>query len=163
MGKKTARKLVVVDGANIAYAERSASGRPKVVNLIAVRDTLKERGYESIIIVDASLRHEIDDPDRLEALIRDQTVRQAPAGTDADYFVIATAEEHHARIVSNDQYAPWADQYPWLRDRRIPLMIIQGRVELYEELPEQNGRQQEGKSKKRPGRRPKPRPAAGTG
>lgn len=126
------REVIVVDGANVAYAEQSKEGKPKVSNLVAVRRALEEKGYTSVILIDASLRHQIDDPDQLEALMDDQVIRQAPAGTDADYFVLETADELDARVVSNDQFERYRDQYPWIRERRVPLMIVRGQVQLYE-------------------------------
>ena len=80
----SAEKLVVVDGSNVAHAERSHRGDPKVSNLIKVRKKLKRMGYDPLVIVDASLKHEVDDPRQLESLIVSQVVRQSPAGTDAD-------------------------------------------------------------------------------
>jgi len=126
------RGPAVVDGANIAHEEYTEGGCPKVANIVAVREKLIEEGFEPIVIVDAALRHRIDDPDELEGLIQRQEVRQAPAGTDADFFVIATAEEMDAPIISNDAYKPYRRDHPGLDDRRIPLMIINGTVELYD-------------------------------
>lgn len=126
------RRPIVVDGANIAHEECTEDGRPKAANIVAVRDKLIEEGFNPVVIVDAALRHRIDDPDGLERLIQSQEVRQAPAGTDADFFVIATAEEMDAPIVSNDAYKPYRRDHPGLDERRIPLMIIQGTVELYD-------------------------------
>ena len=135
-----AKKIAVVDGANIAYIEQSQQGDPKVSNILAVRAALEKRGYEPIIIVDASLIYEIDDKPQLEALIDDQAVHQVPAQTDADYFIIETAQEHKAIIVSNDQFEPYLKEYPWIEKQRVPLMIINGEVELYEpKLEENNG------------------------
>ena len=68
---------------------------------IAVVDG-SNRGYDPIVIVDAALHHEVDDADQLEVLIRDQTIRQAPAGTDADRFILLTADEQDAVVISND-------------------------------------------------------------
>ena len=87
------KRIAVVDGANIAYAERSEKGDSKISNLLAVRATLEQKGYETVMIVDASLLYEIDDRPQLEALIDSQAIRQAPAKTDSDYFVIEVAEE----------------------------------------------------------------------
>lgn len=126
------QEQIVVDGANVAFEERAANGKPKVSNLIAVRKALEQQGFESLIIVDASLWHEVDDPDQLDALIKQQVVRQAPAGTDADYFVLTTAQQQHAQVVSNDRYEPYREQFPWIDERRVPLMIVEGRVELYQ-------------------------------
>jgi hypothetical protein len=128
MAKKS---VAVVDGANVAYIEESKEGEPKVSNLVAVRKDLEARGYEPVIIVDASLRHQVDDPDQLEALMDDQKIHQAPAGTDADYFILQFAEQKDALVVSNDEFEQYQDQFPWIEQRRVPLMIVHGDVQLY--------------------------------
>ena len=127
------KKVVVIDGANVAYEERSAGGKPKLSNLLKVRRELEERGQEAVIIVDASLKYDIDDQEQLEKLIQSQQVRQVPAGTDADYFIIQFAHELDALIVTNDRYRDYSDQYPWIPDRRLPYMIVKGEVVLYDE------------------------------
>ena len=132
-----AKKTAVIDGANIAYAEKSKEGAPKVSNILAVRAALEKMGYEPIVIVDASLIYEIDDPQQLEALMDQQVVRQVPAQTDADYFIIETAENADAIIVSNDEYEPYKRDHPWLEERRVPVMIVNGKAELYEPKLEQ--------------------------
>lgn len=76
--------------------------------------------------------YEIDDKAQLESLIHDQVVRQVPAETDADYFIVEVAEEYNALIISNDQYEPYRKDYPWIDKRRVPLMIINGNAQLYE-------------------------------
>jgi hypothetical protein len=127
------KNVVVIDGANVAYEERSAGGKPKLSNLLKVRGEIEERGFEAVIIVDASLKYDIDDQEQLENLIQSQQVRQVPAGTDADYFIIQFAHELDAVIVTNDRYKDYAAQYPWIPDRRLPYMIVKGEVVLYDE------------------------------
>lgn len=129
MGKE---RVIVIDGANVAYAERSAAGEPKVSNLILASRTLSERGYRTITIIDASLYHEIDDPQQLDGLLDNQDIRQAPSGTDADYFVLETADRYDALVLSNDEYQRYRDDYDWIDDRRLPFMIINGKLEIYE-------------------------------
>ena len=126
------KRMVVIDGANVAYEERSAGGKPKLSNLLKVRRELEERDFEAIIIVDASLKYDIDDQEQLEQLIRSQEVRQVPAGTDADYFIIQFADQLDARVVTNDRYRDYAEQYPWVTERRMPYMIVKGEVVLYD-------------------------------
>lgn len=126
------RRPIVIDGSNVAFEEQSKGGKPKVANLIAIRDTLMKQGFDPIIIVDAALHHQIDDPKRLERMIDDGSVHQAPAGTDADFFVIKTAEQQQAPILSNDRYQPYQQDFPWIEQRRIPFMIVDGKIELYE-------------------------------
>jgi len=122
----------VVDGANVAYAEKSDEGAPKVSNVVAMGEALKGLGHGFLVIIDATLRHEVDDPEQLEALLDDRSLRQAPAGTDADYFILETAERFDAWVVSNDEFEGWDEEYPWIHDRRVPFMIIDGEVELYD-------------------------------
>ena len=127
------KRTVVIDGANVAYEERSGGGKPKLSNLLRVRRELEERGFEPVIIVDASLKYDIDDQERLETLIQSQQVRQVPAGTDADFFIIQFAHELDALMVTNDRYKDYADRYPWIPERRLPYMIVKGEVVLYDE------------------------------
>ena len=127
------REVVVIDGANVAYEEKSGGGKPKLSNLLKVRRELEERGFETVIVVDASLKYDIDDQEQLENLIRSQQVRQVPAGTDADYFIIQFADQLDAQIVTNDRYKDYAGQYPWIAERRLPYMIVKGEVVLYDE------------------------------
>lgn len=124
---------VVVDGSNVAYEEHTKNEKPRVENITVMRDELRSYGFDPIIIiVDAALHHEVDAPRQLEKLLDRQEVRQAPADTDADYFVLQTAQDLDAVVVSNDRYQPYRKQIPWIRERRIPFMIIDDAVELYE-------------------------------
>jgi hypothetical protein len=132
------KEAIIIDGANVAYEERSAGGRPKLSNLLKVRRELEERGFEALILVDASLKYDIDDQQQLETLIASQQVRQVPAGTDADFFIIQLAEQLDARIVTNDRYKDYAERFPWIPERRLPYMIVKGEVVLYEDRQDEN-------------------------
>jgi hypothetical protein len=57
-------------------------------------------------------------------------VRQAPAGTDADYFILSFARELKASIVSNDRFRDRIKQFPEARERVIRYMILNGEVVL---------------------------------
>jgi hypothetical protein len=121
-------KIVIVDGSNVAHA--SEGERAQVANLLAVRDKLSEDGLEPIIVADAALRHQIDDPERYEQLVEAGQVRQAPAGTDADYFILSFARELNASIVSNDRFRDRMKEFPEARRRVIRFMIVQDEVVL---------------------------------
>jgi hypothetical protein len=127
------KRFIVVDGANVAFESTSNGGKPRLSNILAVCKVLEDRGYEPIVIVDAALRHKIDDPEQLEALIDKKRILQAPAGTDADYFVLETAHQQHACVVSNDTYKDRLDHFPWIKERRVPVMFAAGEVQLYVE------------------------------
>jgi hypothetical protein len=125
-------KRILVDGSNVACDEVSNGGKPKVSNIVAMRKALVEEGFDPLIIVDASLKHHIDDKEQLEALIELQEVREVPASTDADYFIIEYAEDDEAQIVTNDRFKDYQRKHRGLRDRLVPYMIVEGRVRLYE-------------------------------
>lgn len=120
--------VVIVDGSNVAHS--TEGDRAQVANLLAIRDKLVDEGLEPIIVADAALRHQIDDPQRYERLIDDGQVRQAPAGTDADYFILSFARELNASIVSNDRFRDRIKEFPEARDRVIRYMIVQDEVVL---------------------------------
>jgi hypothetical protein len=126
--REQASNVVLVDGSNVAH---SVEGEPpQVANLIAIREKLREEGLEPIIVADAALRHQIDDKLRYERMVDDGMVRQAPAGTDADYFILAFARELNASVVSNDRFRDRISQFPEIRDRLIRYMIVQDEVVL---------------------------------
>ncbi len=120
--------VVLVDGSNVAHSTEGE--RAQVSNIVAIRDKLREEGLEPIIVVDAALRHQIDDANRYEQLVDAGEVRQAPAGTDADYFILAFARELNASIVSNDRFRDRLKEFPEARDRVIRYMIVQDEVVL---------------------------------
>jgi len=126
--RESRTNIVIVDGSNVAHASEGNAAR--LANIIAVRDKLVEEGLEPIIIVDAALRHQIDDERGYETLVDGGTVRQAPAGTDADYFILQFAEEFDASVVSNDRFRDRIEKYPELRSRLVKYMIVGHEVVL---------------------------------
>jgi hypothetical protein len=122
------RKVVLVDGSNVAHSTEGEA--PRLANLLAVRDKLREEGDDPIIVADAALRHQIDDPQAYEQLVEEGMVRQAPAGTDADYFILSFARELDASIVSNDRFRDRIKQFPEVKARLIRYMIVRDEVVL---------------------------------
>src|SRR5689334_8285606 len=83
-------RRAIVDASNVAHAGEKGA---RLATLLAVRDELKEEGFEPILIADAALRHQIDDRAGYERLVEAGELQQAPAGTDADYFVLKLAKD----------------------------------------------------------------------
>jgi len=121
-------RIALVDGANAAYSVKADGA--SLGNLLLIRDAVAEDGLDPIIIADAALRHAIDDRTRYEAMVTSGEIRQAPAGTDADYFLLAFARELDARIVSNDRFGDRASGFPDAQERIIRFMIVKGEVVL---------------------------------
>jgi hypothetical protein len=127
-GRDETSNVVLVDGSNVAHSTEGEQAL--VANLLAIRDKLCEEGLEPIIVADAALRHQIDDAKRYEQLVEQGHVRQAPAGTDADYFILSFARELNASIVSNDRFRDRIKEFPEVRERVIRFMILQDEVVL---------------------------------
>lgn len=115
--------LAVIDGSNMAHLGESKKARVKYLELVV--DEARRQGYSPIVFVDAYLRHEIDDQKKLEDLIRVGKVRQVPARTQADEFILQEAEHLDAVVVSNDLFKPYQGEFPWVVDsarfRRVTL------------------------------------------
>jgi hypothetical protein len=123
-----AGSVVIVDGSNVAHS--SEGERAHLANIVAVCDKLREEGYEPVVVVDAALRHQIDDRGSYERLVDTGAIRQAPAGTDADYFILSFARELDASIVSNDRFRDRQKGFPEAAKRLIKYMIVKGEVVL---------------------------------
>ena len=122
------KPIVLVDGSNVAHSTEGEQAQ--LANILAVRAKLSEEGLEPVVVVDAALRHQIDDHAGYEKLVDQGVVRQAPAGTDADYFILSFARELDARIVSNDRFRDRIKEFPDAADRLIRYMIVENEVVL---------------------------------
>jgi hypothetical protein len=121
-------RTALVDGANVAHSTEVKP--PRLENILLVCEKLREKDFKPIVVVDAALRHNIDDEARFEELVDQGEIRQAPAGTDADYFILSFAREMDARIVSNDRFRDHVGAFPDAQDRLIRYMIVEGEVVL---------------------------------
>jgi len=119
-------RIAIVDGSNVAHSTEGGSAR--LENIILMRDRLAAKGLEPILVVDAALRHQIDDTAAYEKMVEDGELKQAPAGTDADYFILSFARELGARIVSNDRFRDRMPEFKDVSRRFIRYMIVQGEV-----------------------------------
>lgn len=119
-------KVAIIDGSNVAYSTEGGSAR--LANILHVMEKLKEEGYDPVVFVDAALRHQIDDERAYEEMVDNGTIRQAPAGTDADYFILSFAHELDAVIVSNDRFRDREAAFPDLGSRMIRYMIVNDEV-----------------------------------
>jgi hypothetical protein len=122
------RKVAIIDGSNVAHATEGEHAR--LENIVLVREKVVEEGYEPIVVVDAALRHQVDDRTGYEQMVEEGALKQAPAGTDADYFILSFARELDAAVVSNDRYRDRLSAFPEARDRVIRFMIVAGEVVL---------------------------------
>jgi hypothetical protein len=128
VGPRPASERVIVDASNVAHA--TEKGIAHLTNVRLVRDHLTEDGMTPILVADAALRHQIDDADGYEALVNAGEIQQAPAGTDADYFILTFARELEASVLSNDRFKDRIASFPDVSNRIIRFMIVAGEVVL---------------------------------
>ena len=118
--------VAIVDGSNVAHSTEGE--QPRLRNIAIVCQKLREEGLNPVVVVDAALRHQIDDQQGLERAIDDGEIKQAPAGTDADYFILSFARELDAAVVSNDRFKDRVAAFPEARDNVIRYMIVADEV-----------------------------------
>lgn len=120
------RSIAIVDGSNVAYS--TEGNGPVLENITLVCDRLEAEGYQPVVVVDAALRHQIDDSRLYESMVDSGKIKQAPAGTDADYFILSFARELDAAVVSNDRFRDREKAFPEAMERIIRYMIVEGEV-----------------------------------
>ena len=128
MPEKAQPRIAIIDGSNVAHATEGDSAR--LENILLVREKLLEEGLKPLVVVDAALRHQIDNSRDFERLVAAGDISQAPAGTDADYFILSFARELDALVVSNDRFRDRQKAFPEARENRIRFMIVNGEVVL---------------------------------
>ena len=110
----------MVDASNVAHFGRAKDGKPRLDYIIKSAKALKELGYDPVLIADASLRHEIDFKEDFNQLLSKDEIKQVPSGTTADHFILKIAEDEDAKILSNDVFREYNDEFQDISSRRIP-------------------------------------------
>ena len=70
-------------------------------------------------------QHRIDDDLARLLPVPVQAIRMAPSGQPADPLLIEAALGAGARVVSNDRFMDWREQFPGLRAKGV---LVKGRV-----------------------------------
>ena len=131
---------VIVDGSNVAYYgqqpdEETEKVTPSLKTLKVAILTLKKLGHEPIVLSDAPLRHEIDDKDGFNELIQKGIVTPVPAGTIADHYILNMAYEENAKILSNDFFRDFRDEFQDIDSRRLPYRVKNGKFQIGKPSP----------------------------
>lgn len=122
--------LYYLDGNNICYwgQERKFSLTP----LLNVCEALSELGHKYVCFFDASVKRKVKgaaEKEVVKKMLSDPTrFRVVPSGTDADDFIVMSADGDNASIVSNDFYRELHTQYPWLDKDHQPNRLLKGSV-----------------------------------
>jgi Zc3h12a-like Ribonuclease NYN domain len=124
---------LVVDGLNLIYA--GFEQRPNLTKLLAVLVELKRINCDFICFFDASTYWRLADlPSDCDQRTYYALVSQfpnifvpVPGGKRADDYILAYANRHNLRVLSNDCYREYIERYPWLKtapERRIPVLFF---------------------------------------
>lgn len=110
---------VIVDAANVAHHGKM-EGQPSLNRILQAVAALEKMGYQPVLIADASLRHEIDQKDEYLKLVEGGKIQEVPAGTTADHHILKLAYEEDSKILSNDVFREYNDEFQDIQSRRIP-------------------------------------------
>lgn len=113
---------VIIDGSNLAH-HKKGEGKAKLNNIIIAVKKLEKNGDEFAIIADAPLKHEIDNKKDFEELVENGEITVVPRGTDADHFILNLASNENAKVISNDNFREFFDEFKDINSMRIPYSI----------------------------------------
>lgn len=121
---------VIVDGSNVAHAEKNRRGQAQLRNILAVRDALRALDFFPILIyADASLPYQIDQREELMRLAERGEIRLVPSGTSADDIIAREAKEWGCYVVTNDRKLTHNLDPTW-ELQTIGFKIVDGQVML---------------------------------
>jgi len=117
---EVAKNWVILDGSNVMHWKK---GKPKIETVLEVTRYLSERGFTPGVVFDANAGYLISDKYLHDSgfgfllELPEDRVMVVPKGTPADPIILAAARDHGARVVSNDQFRDWADDFPEVRNK----------------------------------------------
>lgn len=111
-------RSVVLDGSNVAHNSHvDHKSKPEAKNLKLMWEYLNNKGFKEIkVIVDASLKHQVSDPEVLTKFAEKCDYFEVPSNTSADVFVIGHVKKFNCLMVSNDKFREWKKADPWIED-----------------------------------------------
>lgn len=110
---------IVVDGSNVLHWEENA---PDLASVRHVVDILKEEGYDPLVWFDANVGYKIGTAYMGPGVLADRLglsrrhVFVADKGMPADPLLLEDAEALGARVVTNDRYRDWEEEFPRIRE-----------------------------------------------
>ncbi|MGO4907860.1 hypothetical protein ACEN2J_05945 [Pseudorhodobacter sp. W20_MBD10_FR17] len=111
---------IVVDGSNVMYWN---GGVPKLETVITVLDRLRALGFAPGVMFDANAGYLLEGRHRDDAAFArglgmpTSRVLVMHKGVQADGYILKSARDLGARIVTNDRFRDWASEYPEVSNR----------------------------------------------
>lgn len=99
---------VIVDASNVAFHLTTSDGKPRLRNIIMLRQELRRRCYfPTYLCADAALPHQVDRPSELRRMIDIGQIELADSGTDADEMILNRARQMECAVVTRDAMLDW--------------------------------------------------------
>lgn len=114
-GRERPANWIVVDGSNVMYWN---GGVPKLETVITVLERLRALGFAPGVMFDANAGYLLEGRHRNDTgLARDlglptSRVMVMHKGVQADGYILKSARDLKARVVTNDRFRDWAVDYP---------------------------------------------------
>ncbi len=111
---------IIIDGSNIMHWN---GGEPRLETVKAVVDWLTDHGYAPGVIFDANAgyllsgKYQHDGSLARRLGLPEKNVMVVPKGTPADPMILQAARDMNARVVTNDRYRDWTEQFPEIRSK----------------------------------------------
>ena len=122
------RPVIVVDGSNVMHWQGDV---PSVKTLTLVLTDLTARGFAPHVFFDANVGYKLfdrvvsSDELALRLDLKPTQITFAPSRTPADPLLIAHAIKAGVRVVSNDRFMDWREQFPAVRGKGF---LVPGKV-----------------------------------
>ncbi len=112
IGRPTENAIdIIIDGNNVAFDNVPKGQPPRFRNLELSLMYYVKKNLHVRVVVDASLRHEIDDKKVFNQALDQKFITQSPAGVQADEYILKLALVHpQSKIVSNDNFENWRNR-----------------------------------------------------
>jgi hypothetical protein len=126
--KAAPENWILVDGSNVMHWQDNSPSIEPVRKVIA---RLRDLGYVPGVVFDANAgwklagRYLHDDDFARMLKMEPRQVMVVAKGTQADPYLLETAREFGARIVSNDRFRDWAEKHPEVTQ---PGFLIRGNL-----------------------------------
>ena len=111
---------ILVDGSNVMHWRDET---PQLATVQDVLQSLTARGFSPGVIFDANVGYKVtgryqDDRELARLLhLPEDRVLVVPKGTQADPYLLKSARDLGARVVTNDQYRDWSEEFPEIRNK----------------------------------------------
>lgn len=119
---------VILDGSNVMYWRNNT---PDIRTVREVVEYLTEKGFTPSVMFDANAGYLLSDKFRndtslsIDLNLPADRVMVVPKGTPADPHILNAARNMGARVVSNDKFRDWAEEFP---EVKTPGFLIDGQI-----------------------------------